>query len=183
MQIATLGPVPMAIEQLPWPGDHYRFSWETQPLFAIDGLLAIEPLANDRQREQLRLAARSGRPVVMVGGSRSSFPPEGQIKYVNQLTLRSLPPVLEWYASSSRTNYLPIDCNFYDEFEAAIVTRKMVLLEYLDITGQRQKLSTRLTDTKTYRTEEYLQLASGEWMRFDRVYAVNGVPAGDSCRF
>ncbi|MTB53785.1 hypothetical protein [Lewinella sp. W8] len=174
--------MPEVIESSSIPDQVSFTHWESHPLFEVDGVLAFLPLG-EQDFQQLQLAARSGRPVAVIGPGSEDFPLEGQIKRFMEVTTADLRPLAEWYASAQRTNYRPIDCNFYDEFEAAIVTRRTVLLEYLGVDGHRRELSTKLRDTKTYLTEEYLQLENGSWLRFDRVYAVNGVPAGDSCRF
>ncbi|MEL7161419.1 MAG: hypothetical protein AAFN92_11745 [Bacteroidota bacterium] len=82
-----------------------------------------------------------------------------------------------------RTNYQPIDCNFYDNFEAAIVTRREIDLVYRDPFGKDIAIKTQLSDLKTHRTEEFVQLADGRWLRLDRIVSVDGVAAGASCRF
>jgi transcriptional antiterminator Rof (Rho-off) len=81
------------------------------------------------------------------------------------------------------TNYHPINCNFYDNFEAAIVQRRTVDLAYRMTDDSVMRKATRLRDLKTHQTEEYVLLADGEWLRMDRVVSVDGVEAGASCRF
>ncbi len=90
---------------------------------------------------------------------------------------------IEWGIRFARTNYQPIDCNFYDNFEAAIVQRRAVGLTYLDANGDSISETTLLRDLKTHRTEEFVLLASGVWLRLDRIVSVDGVAAGESCSF
>lgn len=136
------------------------------PLFSVDAALFFSG-ADAGAKEFLK---RSGRP--FIDFSEGAFKPD--LLYTEYLDrLRSLP----------RTNYQPIDCNFYDNFEAAIVQRRPVDLVYLDANGESVLRHTRLRDLKTYRTEEFVQLASGEWLRLDRIVSVDGIAAGASCTF
>ncbi|MCB0563281.1 MAG: hypothetical protein KDD01_02770, partial [Phaeodactylibacter sp.] len=56
--------------------------------------------------------------------------------------------------------YIPIDCNFYDRIEAAIVQRRTVCLEYLNAGGHNALAETKLQDTQTREGEEFLILPS-----------------------
>ena len=135
------------------------------PPYMVDGLIVTdEEGLNEEEQSLLAYYRRHGRPV----GSSSA-------------DLEGLP----------RTNYQPIDCNFYDNFEAAIVRRRVVVLEYRKADGTIERIATRLQDLKTHLTEEYVQLVSGEWLRLDRIVSVDGarLPFGPdaeqeaSCRF
>ena len=77
--------------------------------------------------------------------------------------------------------YIPIDCNFYDRIEAAIVQRRIVRLEYRDAEGQATSAETKLQDTQTKAGEEFLLLPSGEQIRMDRILSLDGVPVPKSC--
>lgn len=90
---------------------------------------------------------------------------------------------LEEIEGLDRTNYAPIDCNFYDNFEAAIVQRRVVDLAYRRTDGSVKQEAIRLQDLRTHLTEEYVQLSTGEWLRLDRIVSVDGAAAGASCRF
>ncbi len=137
-----------------------------QPLFSVDAALFFSG-ADAGAKELLK---RSGRP--FIDFSDGTFTPD--LLYTEYLDyLKSLP----------HTNYQPIDCNFYDNFEAAIVQRRTVDLVYLAANGSPISATTRLKDLKTHRIEEFVQLASGEWLRLDRIVSVGGVEAGSSCRF
>ena len=76
--------------------------------------------------------------------------------------------------------YIPIDCNFYDRIEAAIVLGKTVRLEYRDDSGEAVVAETRLQDTLAKDGEEFLILPSGEQVRMDRILSLDGVPVPGS---
>jgi len=85
------------------------------------------------------------------------------------------------YPMPTPEKYIPIDCNFYDRIEAAIVQRKTVQLEYRNAKGQAASVETRLQDTQTKEGEEFLLLPSGEKIRMDRIISLDGVPVPKSC--
>lgn len=92
-------------------------------------------------------------------------------------------PVREDYrVPVSAPEYQPVDCGFYDHFEAAIVQRRLVTLEFLEPNGSSVTKQIRLLDLKTDSGEEFVQLEGGEWLRLDRVVALDGVAAGTNCR-
>lgn len=136
------------------------------PLFAVDAALFF-PGTDEGIKKML---LRSGRPAIDF--TDQPFIPD--LLYKDYLTYLQKQP---------RSNYQPIDCNFYDNFEAAIVQRRAVKLEYLDADGNPLMNTTLLKDLKTHRTEEFVQLASGEWLRLDRIVSVDGIEAGARCRF
>ncbi|WP_020571786.1 hypothetical protein [Neolewinella persica] len=166
MTIQALGEIPETLylardmRIILWPEDQMGH------LSGIDAALFFSG-ADAGARE---LLIRSGRPAI----DFTTEPFDPDLLYTDYLTrLRAAP----------RTNYQPIDCNFYDNFEAAIVTRRAVKLVYLDPFGKEITAATRLKDLKTKQTEEYVQLESGEWLRLDRIVRVDGEAAGASCRF
>lgn len=79
--------------------------------------------------------------------------------------------------------YQPIDCNYYDRIEAAIVQKKVCELIYLDKDGEEAFILTRLSDTLTKNKEEFVILYSGEPIRMDRIISLNGhkSPSHRSC--
>ena len=77
--------------------------------------------------------------------------------------------------------YIPIDCNFYDRFEAAIVLRKTVMLEYLDENGQPKTAESKLKDTQTKNGEEFLILPTGGRIRMDQIISLDGEPVPKTC--
>ncbi len=167
MDLFTLGQVPETWGEITAPAGVQIRPYQTSvPLFNVDAVLIFAG-ADAGARE---LFLRSGRPVIDF--TREDFDP--------QLFGTVYLPRLE---AKARTNYRPIDCNFYDNFEAAIVTRRVVQLIVLDPFGAEVELTTRLKDLTTRLTEEFVQLESGAWLRLDRIVRVDGVPAGESCRF
>ncbi|MBC6996840.1 hypothetical protein QWY85_04055 [Neolewinella lacunae] len=151
------------------------------PPWAVDGLL-IFTRPTEEEWEGIRSLRRHGRPAL-------SFAPDWpEAAQLTDLQYHPFEPgrvagYLTALEALPRTNYRPIDCNFYDHFEAAIVTRRTVSLSYRGIDGEVNHTETRLSNTKTVRTEEYVQLGSGTWLRLDRIVSVDGVAAGVSCRF
>ena len=142
------------------------------PPFEVDGVLVVDE--KGLEKEALELVAyyrRHGRPIV------------ASLAEIEGL---------------ARTNYAPINCSFYDNFEAAIVQLRIVNLEYRQTDGSVKHEAIRLRDLKTHLSEEYVQLDRGEWLRLDRIVSVDGAGppsgpdaeqeagyrrAGASCRF
>jgi Rho-binding antiterminator len=77
--------------------------------------------------------------------------------------------------------YIPIDCNFYDRIEAAIVLKKIVQLEYSDLDGKPLVVETKLKDTLVRKGEEFVILPSGEKIRMDRIISLDGVAVPKHC--
>lgn len=166
MTIQALGTIPETMMLLR-NAQIFLYSGEKMlPLHTVDAAVFFS--GADAGAKELLL--RSGRPAIDF--TTEPFNPD--LLYTDYLArLRAAP----------RTNYQPIDCNFYDNFEAAIVTRRMVDLAYLDPFGKELRVTTRLNDLKTKLTEEFVQLESGEWLRLDRIVSVDGEAAGASCSF
>lgn len=140
------------------PGSEFPLLTTETPPFAVDAVLfdGAEESLTAGQRMLLALYRRYGRPIVL-----------------NHKEVNDLP----------RTNYQPINCDYYDNFEAAIVQRRFVELNYLLADGSSVARKTQLRDLKTDRTEEFVQLSDGRWLRLDQIIALDGKSAGDSCRF
>ena len=77
--------------------------------------------------------------------------------------------------------YIPIDCNFYDRIEAAIVLRKVVQLQYLEEQDQKVTIDTPLADTQTKNGAEFLILPSGKAIRMDQIVSLDGVVLPKTC--
>ena len=77
--------------------------------------------------------------------------------------------------------YTPIDCSFYDRIEAAIVLRKTVRLEYWEQAEVKAIVETKLKDTLTKNSEEFIILPSGNQIRMDRIISLDGEPLTKSC--
>lgn len=134
------------------------------PLFEVDLLvLGKEVPEAFAWMEEIR---RAGRPVITLA----------------EKPVATIKKELEAAVRAPRTNYQPIDCNYYDYFEAAIVQRSEVVLQYAMPNGEEMTEKMRLRDLKTVQSEEFLQLADGRWLRLDRVRALDGIPnTGEFC--
>ncbi|MFK8163572.1 MAG: hypothetical protein AB8H12_14055 [Lewinella sp.] len=152
-----------------------EFSPEVPP-FNIDALLVFPE--EDPKDASVKTLQRSGRPVFRLASSKGST-----IAPASAPENAELEDWLSRLSEMPRTNYQPIDCNFYDNFEAAIVQRRKIDLEYRTVDDATIIETIRLKDLKTDRTEEYVQLENNEWLRLDRIVSVDGEAAGASCRF
>ncbi|OAV45724.1 hypothetical protein [Lewinella sp. 4G2] len=179
MKIYYLGTKPVDFPfELDWR------KWGGGPIYEFDALVIFEgnsDLSNADQDKAL-LAQAHGRPVLYFG------PEDSAAKYRPSLSYPAFDPgqvstYEERLGQLPRTNYRAIDCNFYDNFEAAIVQRRPVRLVFLQADGSEQRAETRLLDTKTHLTEEYVQFRDGTWLRLDRIKSVDGIAAGSSCSF
>ncbi|MEM1137370.1 MAG: Rho-binding antiterminator [Bacteroidota bacterium] len=80
--------------------------------------------------------------------------------------------------------YQPINCNFYDYFEAAITLRKKVAITYFDIDGKQVNAEVFPVDLVNQNKEEFLLLKSGVSIRLDRIIMFDHVPnPGGACSF
>lgn len=157
-----------------------------QPLFEIDALVVFGGQAfAPADQEACQLVERSGRPVIRVGVVDIPLhrPAVSNILMVREYNWEEEESFHEWLTSRPRTNYQPIDCSFYDRLEAAIVSRTPVELVYRKGSGEVTARTCRLKDTKTDQTEEFLELAGGEWIRLDQVVTLDGQLAGKGCAF
>lgn len=133
-------------------------------LFEMD-LLVIES-EQSKEPEWVQEIRRAGRPIVLLAGKAEAG------------ILAELEAALEL----ARSNYQPIDCGYYDYFEAAIVQRRAVDLRYLLPDGTEKTEHTQLRDLKTAQSEEFVQLADGRWLRLDRIRELDGiVNTGEVC--
>ena len=133
-------------------------------LFELDLLvMESEPIEESEWLQEIR---RAGRSIVLLAGKTETEIIE-ELKAAGQ---------------SPRTNYQPIDCGYYDYFEAAIVQRRAVDIRYLLPVGTEKMEDTQLSDLKTSLSEEFVQLADGRWLRLDRIRELDGiVNTGEVC--
>ncbi len=75
--------------------------------------------------------------------------------------------------------YTPINCHFYDHFEAAIVQNRPVTLEFQDEEQKLHKRVTKLKDLQTINKEEFLILEDKTVIRLDKILSINGRTAPD----
>lgn len=80
------------------------------------------------------------------------------------------------------TDYIPIDCSRYSEFELAIMHRTRLRLSWRDAAGNLHLETLLPTDLRTRRGAEYLVVASTtgreQEIRLDRI--ITGKPVTDS---
>ena len=75
-----------------------------------------------------------------------------------------------------RTNYRPVDCGYYDHFEAAIIKRQAQRIRLTCFGESREKgaiQQLKLLGTKTWRKEEFVEVEGHGWMRADWVDMVD----------
>lgn len=167
---------PPTLDWRRWGGDPI-FEMDALIIFNLDGQITTEDIL------KAELSRLHGRPWLYFGTQPLLPYSEVARRFTEFKPAEELAEYLNAFIGLPRTNYQPIDCNFYDNFEAAIVQRRSVKIEYRGTGTLPLRVETRLLDTKTDKTEEYVQFRNGDWLRLDRVISVDGVAAGDSCRF
>ncbi len=65
--------------------------------------------------------------------------------------------------------YHPIDCDYHDTLEEALVLKWRVQFDYLDDEGKQQSYIGLLQDLKTENGEEFVKLHNGIWLRLDKL--------------
>jgi len=71
------------------------------------------------------------------------------------------------------TDYKPIDCNYYDELEAAATLRKRVLLQYFSELRELT-IDSVVIDTFFMRDgAEFMRLKTGEEIRLDHIIRID----------
>ena len=70
--------------------------------------------------------------------------------------------------------YVPINCSYYDELEAAAVQRRNVVIAYRDENGATQEVETRIKDLYARNKEEFMVLENGLEFRLDRLVSIDG---------
>ena len=72
------------------------------------------------------------------------------------------------------SNYVPINCSYYDELEAAATQRRTVRIIYRDEHGKEQELMTRIKDLYARNKEEFMVLENDLEFRLDRLVSIDG---------
>ncbi|MEL6655832.1 MAG: Rho-binding antiterminator [Bacteroidota bacterium] len=70
--------------------------------------------------------------------------------------------------------YIPINCSYYDELEAAATQRRTVTIVYRDAQEQEQEVATRIKDLYARNKEEFMVLENGLEFRLDRLISIDG---------
>ncbi len=83
----------------------------------------------------------------------------------------------------NETTYLPIDCHFYDELEAAAVKKVHSSIIYFDEENKEQKCEGLVVDFIHINKAEYLVLKDGFKLRLDKIIQFNHIvsPSTSSC--
>jgi len=71
--------------------------------------------------------------------------------------------------------YVPIDCEFHDVLEAVAVRRRVVSITYLEESGQRKTVESRIADIYAKDAMEFMRLDDDSVIRLDLVVDVDGV--------
>lgn len=81
------------------------------------------------------------------------------------------------------TDYRPIDCHTYGEYEQAIMARRKLRAHWRDESGLEHLEIILPTDLETCRGEEFLHARNGQGrhlrVRLDRIVKAIALPAGD----
>lgn len=77
--------------------------------------------------------------------------------------------------------YRPIDCGLHDELQLRAMRGRPVDLRYLAPDGTPRARVDRLVDVFTKAGAEYVDTASGEVIRLDRLVEVDGIAFGRDC--
>jgi Rho-binding antiterminator len=77
--------------------------------------------------------------------------------------------------------YTPIDCNFHDILEANAVLKKIVIVEYLDDSGNVQTTEQRIVDLFVKNKIEFMKLENDLEIRLDYLKSVDGKVLSGFC--
>ncbi|MFC2185673.1 hypothetical protein ACFCT7_00055 [Fulvivirgaceae bacterium LMO-SS25] len=74
-----------------------------------------------------------------------------------------------------KTEYRPIDCNFYDNFEAFATQGKLCSIYYMNEQNQMQFIEDYIKTITIEDKVEYLMLNSNLRIRLDKIFRINGL--------
>lgn len=78
-------------------------------------------------------------------------------------------------------DYTPINCDFYDELEAAATLRRNVVVVWLRDDGKEEEVSARIADLYVREKVEYMRLDNNEEIRLDKLVSVDGKYPASYC--
>lgn len=78
--------------------------------------------------------------------------------------------------------YTPINCSFYDYFEAFAVKKQIVTLVYFNESGDTQTVESRIKDLYSRDKVEYVLLENGLEIRLDYVKELEGMENSGYCQ-
>ena len=79
--------------------------------------------------------------------------------------------------------YTPINCSFYDYFEAFAVKRQIATLLYFNEKGETIEVKSRIKDLYSRNKIEYVLLENGLEIRLDYVKELEGMVNSGYCNF
>ncbi len=79
-----------------------------------------------------------------------------------------------------KSNYKPIDCNFYDRLEAWSVRKVEVNICLTDTDSLTTGV---IQDLYIKEKAEFLLLNTGQEIRLDKIASVNGIPLDETCDY
>jgi Rho-binding antiterminator len=74
-----------------------------------------------------------------------------------------------------KSEYRPIDCNFYDHFEAFATQGVLCSIYYIDEHDRIQSIEDHIKTISIENKAEYLVLQSNLKIRLDSIYKINGL--------
>ena len=75
--------------------------------------------------------------------------------------------------ANMKSEYRPIDCNFYDYFEAFATQGILCTIFYLDSANRMQSIDDHIKTIAIESKAEFLILNSGLKIRLDKIYKIN----------
>ncbi|MEZ4888500.1 MAG: hypothetical protein R3E32_27485 [Chitinophagales bacterium] len=78
--------------------------------------------------------------------------------------------------------YTPINCSFYDYFEAFAVKKQVVTIVYFNENGDTETVESRIKDLFSRNKVEYVLLENDLEIRLDYVKELEGMKNGGYCK-
>ena len=85
--------------------------------------------------------------------------------------------------TKSKTDYIPVDCSFYDYLEQDATLGKVSDIQYLNIENVACQVNGIIEDLYIRDKAEYLRLTSGTEIRLDQILSFNGHQPQNFCSF
>jgi Rho-binding antiterminator len=79
--------------------------------------------------------------------------------------------------------YIPISCSFHDWIEAVAIQRLYVKIQYFTEIRELITVNALIKDWVNENNEEFMLLASGEKIRFDRIVSIAGKFSPDFAQY
>ena len=75
--------------------------------------------------------------------------------------------------TTNAPDYQPIDCEFHDRLEDAATSRRAARIRFRDEAGNARERTAVVADVFARKGEEFLALSTGEFVRLDRILAID----------